>query len=446
MKLIVFIINFIFFSLFCSSSFANEEDVIYDSLDFEIRYFNAISKSAVILQEYFNKYPESEHEKIIKTDQFINNVLRKELYEIADIYAEQYQLDPTRKEILVNFIKKFDPRRLVDLALDIKTNKKFYARKFGFGLGLALLCGLALEVAVPILLVKSGLSLLIPASMAVPFSVILATMTIPYDRFIRWKKGRNALGINYPEYLLMRRQIQNHLKSVSHLDLLIPVKVNGITSEKLLTIQKSNVIDKVFDLFNLKRPHSNYVTILRFIKNHAMEDEYTKWITRQKNLSNEEKTVFLVHHLFESGDEKVQASFITEFYPFFTSRPKLPRTHKLKSWTKLLLSSRSGEDIAKAMSLIPPGTPPVVIIQIWEEIAAPQLIKNIPMKIGALRKLNRELEVLKAIASTKQHKETWNKSFAKLFNQKISPIINNYGSYCHKSQQDLFHFLLNNPL
>jgi len=442
MKVLVFI-----GSLLCITSLLQADDNSYahESLKFETRYYNAISKSAVALQHYFDKYPESDHESIMLSDNFLNNVLKKELYEIAEVYTDQIEIKRSKKEWIRAQLSRFSYKQLKSTTAHLLSNRSFYLRKYGLGVMAAFLAGSVANVVIPFLLPQLGLTVLVPVSLAFPFGTVFAGALAPIDIVSRWKKEKKALGKRYSDYVKMRKGIRKHLMQVSDFDFLFPVKVRGLVTDKNLVIQRTSFIDEVFAKVRIFRERSNFYTIKKFIKDNHFEDKFTKWIITKSDLDKEEKAILLVHHIFESDNEKIQSAFITEFSNFFISRPKLPRTRRLKEWTKVLISSKNGQDVARAMTLIPPGVPPLVIIQIWEELALPQLIKKTPMKVGAYIKIKRELEVLRGISSSKAHRESWNLSFMKLFNQKISPLIKGMKRYCHKSQKDLFHELLNSP-
>jgi hypothetical protein len=408
-----------------------------EGLNFEISYFNAITKSAVNLEKYFEKYPEEEHEVIMKSDRFINGILKAELFRLADIYALQSNITPSMKEVLHNKVKNFMLRATRVTLKGTISQTKLMTRKYGYGKIIAILLSIVMDFAVPI-----AFPPITPISVYTPYFMLIEEFFFkPAERAQLRFKTNKALGLNSSEFWRMKKEISNKLKSYSHDDLLFP-----IVTDQLFTIQKSGFLNTIFNKLGINRNKANYYSINNFVKRNNIKDKHITWINKNKSLTKEVKALLIIYHIYEQGDAKVNAQFQTDFSEFFTKRSHLPKLNQLKRWTRILLSAQNTEDINKAMTLIPPGIPPLIIAEVWQSLALDELIKRIPMRAGGLLKLKQELEVLKAVATTKQHQESWNKAFAKLFQQKLAAVIPEYKKDCLKSNKGLFNLLLKNNL
>lgn len=426
------------FLLMLSTTFNYAEPLVNtENLNFEVSYFNAINKSAVNLQKYFERYPEEERDVILKNDRFINSILKSELYRLADIYAEQPNLTPSMR-VAIREKLKATLLKLTSLTLkDTSHHLKLMARKHGYGKIVAIALSFVLDIAVPM-----AIPPITPISVYTPYFVLIDEFIFkPIEKTQRRVKTNRALGMNSSEYWRMKKEISQKLKSNSQDDLLFP-----IVSDQLFTIQRSSFFNTVFNRLGINKSKSNYYSINNFVKKNNILDDHIKWINKNKKISKEVKALLIIYHIFDQADGKIKGLFAAEFSSFFTSRAHLPRLNHLKSWTKMIMNAQDINDVNKAMTLIPPGIPPIVIAEVWQSLVIDELIKRIPMKAGALQRLKQDLEVLKAVATTKQHQKSWNKSYAKLFQQKLATIIPEYKKSCQLTHKDLFNLLLKNSL
>lgn len=244
----------------------------------------------------------------------INELIQKEISNFGNFYLEHLKIPKEKHskfKLIFSSLKWDQIKRILKKG---HLGIEFIFKKKGFGIGIAIMCGVLSEYLVPFALINIGLAKFIPLSMMTPWSVIYSIVPNLVTKIKIQSMLEKTLGDKekVKAYLAQQDEIYNLLKLSGPSDLIIPLKDMGQELEYLVVNQHPwwrSLISKI----GFKPDGISLTEVVTFLEENQATNSYTNSIIDDSNLSNFEKINLITEHIFSNSDTNVSDKFRLTF-------------------------------------------------------------------------------------------------------------------------------------
>ncbi|MDC1174698.1 hypothetical protein OAT67_04865, partial [Bacteriovoracaceae bacterium] len=250
--------------------------------------------------------------------------------------------------------------------------KSFFKRR-GFSVVLAMAMGLVSEWVVPAILIKIGLSYLLPVSMITPWSFMYLSIPNAIDKTLLKRKITKELGgkLQYQAYKAQRQATYDVLKLSNPDQLILPLAQENNVIHAVV-IPKQSTWNSLLTKIGLHPKKLNYQSLKLFLKEHNLEDNYAKWISGNPDFDKSIKVYLIVHHILKNDNEEITSNFKLKFSNHFVSVQNDVNWDVMKNWSKRMLLAPSIEDANILLKQVPEGTSVNEVLQLWQKMFLPE--------------------------------------------------------------------------
>lgn len=250
-----------------------------------------------------------------------------------------------------------------------------FAKKNGIAAASSIVLGTALDVVVPIALIKIGKPEFIPISAVMPYQLILygtyhkmiSIAQLPY--LIHLYGGRE----NFYRVKTAQEKIRKEWSIKDENDLIFPLLTH---EEKTLFVnirKKSGHIGQLLEHLGWKKAPLSYQTLKAFSEKEKKHSDLIQRLDHTKNLNDPLKAIILLHQLARTEDPQTIAKLKQGFPSSFRELKGIP--HPLISqttqWIQKFRKIETVEDLQQSMDEIPHDLSVASVASLWEKILLP---------------------------------------------------------------------------
>ena len=377
-------------------------------------------------------------------DKKINQLIQTEIKNFGNFYLTKLQIPKEKhnqfKAIFINL--KWD--QVKTLIKKAHLGIEFVFKKRGFGIGIAIMCGMLSEYLVPFALINIGLAKLIPLSMMTPWSLIYSFVPNLANKMKIQNMLVETLGDKekVKAYLAQQDEIYQILKVSGPSDLIIPLKDMNRELEYLVVNQHPwwrSVLSKI----GFKPDGISLNEVVNFLEINQALNSYTNSIIEDGNLSNFEKINLLTEEIFAKNDSGLADKFRLSFSNSINQVVRKDGDWELIwEWTLKARKVNSLAELKVLTKQIPDQMSAYHLALIWEQILLPEYVKKMDLNFTTSRKLVTDFELYKTKLNLKGTNAVNDELIHETLTYINKVVEGHHFNGCHNNVQKIMTFLL----
>jgi|GEM_PF-2904639 len=380
----------------------------------------------------------------------IEVLLKEKIIDFAEFYEKKITLPDEKKSLFRRHFPLMNWANIADALKASMIGTQGFFKRRGIGIAIGIGLGVVLEYSSYFLLYQSGLTHLIPIAMAIPYGTILSAGPKLVSYLNMRKRLKEVLGGSkaLKAYRLQKKSALKRIKMKSPDDILFPLNLPDIGPQNKITtliLGKNNWWHTILLKLGLNPKKLSYPTLKVFLIVNNIGDDFIRWVQAHPGLPLYMKTALISEHIISTSDDNIRTKFTTSFSSSITEVRRAPYWNALKGWTNKIMNAKNVAAIRESMAQIPPGVPPIHIIELWEKVILPHYSTQMDLSYGSYRRLKDELTLLNASIS-KKPKANWNEEFYKEFEEKMVRSLRLNLPTCENPEQKVLFYLLRNAV
>lgn len=364
------------------------------------------------------------------------------------IYAREYEkflglnLDHSVK--FQSFWKKIDITKTASLIEKSLVGMKIFFKKRGFSMALAVAMGLVSEWLVPVILVKIGLSVLLPISMVTPWSMMYLSIPNSINKAFVKRKIIKDLGgkQQYNAYMAQLHASYDVLKLTNPDQLILPIANRGSLVEAVV-IPKQSTWNSLLTKIGLHPKRLNYQSLKLFIAEHGLSNNYVEWINKNPEFDKSVKVYLLVNHILKNDDPDITSHFKTKFNNHFVTVQNNANWNTVEKWAKEMIKAPTARDAYFRARNVPEGTSVNEVLQLWQKMYMPEYVTRLPIGYKEYRSIDDALERMRAKSITMDN-PVWDSQWQDEFLEKVISPLSKSLNNCSSKEASFLKYLIFN--
>lgn len=421
-------------------------------LEFNVEFSSLILRvGEEIDKEIAGSKPQANIEDFLKMEnRQIEVLLKEKIIKFAEFYEKKIILPEEKKSLFRRYFPLINWANAADAIKSSMIGTQGFFKRRGIGIAIGIGLGVLCEYSSYFLLYQSGLSHLIPVAMAIPYGTILSAGPKLVSYLKMRKRLKEVLGgpKALKAYQMQKKSALKRIKMKSPDDILFPLNLPDVGPQNKITaliLGKNNWWHTILLKLGLNPKQLSYPTLKVFLIVNNIGDDYIKWVQSHPGLPLYLKTALISEHIISTSDDIIRTKFMTSFSNSITEVRRAPYWNALKGWTNNIMNAKTVASIRESMAQIPPGVPPIHIIELWEKVILPHYSTQMDLPYTSYRRLKDELTLLNASIS-KKPKANWNEEFYKEFEERMVRALRFNLPTCENPEQKVLFYLLRNTL
>ncbi len=428
---------FLLYLLFLLSVRAFSEEGL---LDFKKEQKFSIDFANVIIQVAKEIEQERPHLKLNDIDrETFEEVFKGKIDKFEKLYNESIYLSSSEKKVFKDFSRFFQVSYFYKFFIKMVKTSRVFFRKKSFGVAIAVLMGVVSDSLVPIILINSGLSFLIPVSILTPWSFTYIKIPDSIEKLRLRALLIKTLGSKkaYLDYLDQVSKVRSALKLETPDHFLVPLKIVDKRIETIV-VSRTSWLRSLLGKWGFFQDSISYESIMRFIVTHNLLDNYTKYILTL-DTGRDYKTAMLVKHILNTQNEDMRLLFRKKFSPHLFYANGEDTWKGLFDWTKEAMEIKKYDHLVELLKKMPLEMDIREFFAIYENMLLPKYAENFDIEYSEYRNLVRNFQELKAktiksrdLNFSLENRELFMKYLKKSFKKgKLSSCYNNHNYVIH---------------
>lgn len=374
----------------------------------------------------------------------INELIQNEIKNFGNFYLDKLQIPKEKHNQFKSIFSNLKWDQIKTIFKKAHLGIEFVFKKRGFGIGIAIMCGMLSEYLVPFALINIGLAKLIPLSMMTPWSVIYSFVPNLANKIKIQNMLLDTLGSKekVKAYLAQQDEIYQALKVSGPSDLIIPIKNMNQELEYLVVNQHPwwrSVLSKI----GFKPDGISLNEIISFLEENQAMNLYTNNIIEDANLSNFEKINLLTEEIFSKNASPLTDKFRITFSNSINKlNIKNDQWESIWEWALKAKKVSSLEELKNLTKQIPDTMSAYHLALIWEQILLPEYVKKMDLNFATSRKLVTEFDLYKTKLNLKGSNAVNDEIIHETFTYINKVVEGHHFKGCHNNSQKIMTYLL----
>lgn len=313
---------------------------------------------------------------------------------------------PTKMAKAWQLLKSINWKSLVNFIRHHAFKIKRIFQKDGLFVTTGLAIGAVLEFVVPVVLVKAGLSVLLPVSAFFPYEPL--TFTASFVAKKRWMEfhfqklygGRENYQNAKKEFESLRKELRLGAAN----DIILPIWKSE-DKEQAVVVSSPKALQKIFEKMGLVHKQVSFANIIRFLKEEEIKDTLLDALLEDTATDPQIKALLLIRYIEQHPNTELRDKFVKKFSNSINSASSTALPLELRAYIKPLAEATTIQDGLTVLRDLPSDLPARVVSRFVEHIAVPTLMENVQniraAEISALQKWAHSLIVA---AKTNPHR------------------------------------------